>query len=173
MTITGNLFLVSNASPAFRFLVIALKGSGHSLAGFSVTNNVFRNSTGNIDRVEMVDTSTATLNFANFRNVRFEGNTFNGTAQASVSPLYIEHNQATAADTWVVNGAAYLPFGSRARNVEGVVVEGAVTNASNVAQWVQPYVLVEQGTQANQVHLKWQSAVKGRAQVKIRCDNPL
>ena len=87
--------------------------------------------------------------------------------------LYIEHNQNTAADTWVVNGAAYLPFGSRARNVSGLVAEGAVTNASNAAQFVTPYVQVEQGAGLNLVNVKWPSAVKGRVHMTIRCDNPI
>lgn len=173
MTITGNLFLVSGAGPAFRFIVIAPKGSGHSVSGLVVTSNVFRNSTGTIDRVEMIDTSEATVNFGNFRNVIFRDNTFNGIGQATVSPLYIEHLQNTAADTWVVDGSAYLPFGSRARNVSSVVIEGALTNASNATQWLTNHVLVEQGAGANQVHVKWPSAVKGRAQVTLRCDNPL
>ncbi len=173
LTITGNLFLVSNAAASFRFLVISPKGAGHSLSGLSVTNNVFRNSTANIDRVEMLDTSVATLNFGNFRNVTFEGNSFNGVTQATVSPLYIEHNQNTAADTWVVNGAAYLPFGSRARNVSAVVAEGPVSNASNVTQFVTPYVQVEQGAGLNLVNVKWPSPVKGRVHMTIRCDNPI
>lgn len=173
LTITGNLFLVSNAAANFRFLVIAPKGTGHSLAGLAVSNNVFRNSTASIDRVEMLDTSVATLNFANFRNITFEGNSFNGVTQATVSPLLIEHNQNTAADTWVVDGAAYLPFGSRARNVQGLVAEGAITNASNAAQYAMPYMQVEQGAGLNLVNVKWPTPVKGRVQMTIRCDNPI
>ena len=173
LTITGNLFLVSNAAASFRFLVIAPKGTGHALAGLAVTNNVFRNSTASIDRVELLDTSVATLNFANFRNITFEGNSFNGVTQATVSPLLIEHNQNTAADTWVVDGAAYMPFGSRARNVQGLVAEGAITNVSNAAQYVMPYIQVEQGAGLNLVNVKWPTPVKGRVQMTIRCDNPI
>lgn len=173
MSITGNLFLISNASTAFRFIVISPKGTGHSLNGLTVTNNVFRNSSGAIDRVEQINTAEATLTFGSFRNVTFANNTFTGVSQATVSPLYIEHSQNTAASTWVVDGSDYLPFGGRARNVSGVVLEGAVTNASGITQWEHPYVLVEQGTGNNQVHLKWPSAVKGKAQVTLRCDNPL
>lgn len=173
LTITGNLFLVSNAGTGFRFVVISPKGSGHSISGLSVTGNVFRNSTNAIDRVETVDTSHATLNMGNVRNLIFSGNTFNGVTQATVSPLLIEHSQATAAATWVVDGAAYLPFGGRARNVTGVVLEGPLRNASNTVQWAQPYVEVEEGSGLDQVHLVWPSAVKGKVQVTIRCDNPL
>ncbi len=172
LTISGNLFLVANTGPAFRFIVVTPRGPGHYISGLSVTNNVFRASSGSIDRVEMIDTTTATLSFVSFRNITFSDNTYNGVNQPTVSPLMIEHVQNTAADTWVVDGSAFLPFGSRARNVTGVVLEGAVTNASNVTQWVQPYVLVETGG-GSQVQLKWPSAVKGKAQLTIRCDNPV
>jgi hypothetical protein len=40
-------------------------------------------------------------------------------------------------------------------------------------QWVQPYVEVEQGAGDRLVHLRWPSAVRGKAMVKVRCDNPL
>ncbi len=172
ITISGNLFLVANTGPAFRFIVVTPRGPGHYISGLSVTNNVFRASSGTIDRVEMIDTTTANLSFTSFRNITFSDNTFNGIGQATVSPLFMEHVQNTAADTWVVDGSAFMPFGGRARNVTGVVLEGPVTNASNVTQWVQPYVLVETGG-GTQVQLKWPSAVKGRAQVTIRCDNPV
>jgi hypothetical protein len=116
---------------------------------------------------------SAPLNYQSFRNVTFAHNTFHGVTQPTISPLLIEHVQNTAADTWVVDGAAYLPFASRARNVISVMPEGAVTNASNVAQYVQPYALPGQGAAGGQVHLKWPAAVKGRAHVTLRCDNPL
>jgi hypothetical protein len=48
-----------------------------------------------------------------------------------------------------------------------------VRDAGNAVQWAQPYVEVEQGTGAKFAHLKWPSAVKGKAMVTIRCDNPL
>jgi hypothetical protein len=105
--------------------------------------------------------------------VVFEGNAFNGVSQVTMSPLVIEHSQATAADTWVVNGAGYLPFSGRARNVTGLVAEGPITNTANTPQFVMPYTLTEQGAGAQSAHLKWPAAVKGRVHVTLRCDNPL
>ena len=96
-----------------------------------------------------------------------------GVSQPTVSPLLIEHVQNTASDTWTVDGSAYLPFGSRARNVTSVVTEGPVTNGSGAVQYVMPYVQVEQGTSGKLVNLKWPTAVKGLAQVTLRCDNPV
>ena len=103
----------------------------------------------------------------------FEGNAFNGVNQVTTSPLIIEHNQGTEAATWVVNATGYLPFDGRARNVTALVAEGPITNSAGSAQYVMPYVLVEQGGGGQQAQLKWPSAVKGRMQVTIRCDNPL
>ena len=173
MTMTGNVFFALAAAAWFRFIVITPRGTGHTLAGLTVSNNVFRTAQGAIDRIETIDTTYATLAFNSFRSVVFDGNTFNGVSQITQSPLLIEHVQNTAADTWTVDGSAYLPFGARARNVTSVVAEGPISNASNVTQWVSPYVLTEQGTGQSKVALKWPSAVKGRVLATIRCDNPL
>ena len=172
LSITGNLFLASEASPAFRWIIISPKGANQSLVGLTVTGNVFRSSDGGLERVEKVDTSNAMLGTTGFRNVVFANNTFTGIIQETVSPLLIEHVQSTANATWVVDGSDYMPFNGRARNVEAVVLEGPALNASNAVQWVQPYALVEQGTGGQEVHLRWPSAVKGKALVTLRCDNP-
>lgn len=173
ITITGNTFTVNNVAASFRWLVVSPKGTGHSLNGLTVANNAFRVLNSAIDRVEMVDTTNAGLSYTSFRNVNFAGNTFTNVTQAAISPVLVEHTQNTESATWTVDGAAFLPFGSRARNVTGIVFEGPVTNASAVTQYVYPYVQVEQGAGGGQVNLKWPSAVKGKAQVTIRCDNPI
>ena len=173
LTMTGNVFTAQDTGPWFRWIVITPRGPGHFISGLSVTSNVFRTRNGDIDRVEMVDTTFATLAFNSFRNVTFDANTFNGVFQPTTSPVMVQHTQNTAADTWVVDAAAYLPFGARARNVMGLVAEGPVSNASNVNQYTMPYVLVEQGANQAFVHVKWQTPVKGRVQAIIRCDNPV
>jgi hypothetical protein len=172
LTLTGNIFTVNDVSPGFRWFVVTPYGPGHFINGLAFNDNVFRTVNTNIDRVEGVDTTNATMDFTRFRNVVMEANAFNGVNQITQSPVMIEHNQNTAADTWVVAAGPFLPFGGRARNVQAVVLEGAVTNAANAVQWLQPYVLVEQGTAGGEAHLRWQSAVKGRVQVTVRVDNP-
>ena len=102
----------------------------------------------------------------------FANNTYTGVGQPSVSPVYVEHTQATADTTWVVDATDYMPFGGRHRNVEAVVLEGPLRNAANAVQWAQPYVLTEQGVGSRQAYLQWPSAVKGKAMVTLRCDNP-
>ena len=173
LTVTGNVFMASAVAPWFRWLVITPRGTGHFINGLTVSNNVFRTTEGAVDRAEMVDTTFAALSYSSFRNVIFEANTFNNVSQPTSSPVMVEHTQNTASDTWIVDAAAYLPFGSRARNVMSMVAEGAIANAGNVAQNVMPWVLTEQGAAGSLVHIKWTSAVKGKMQVTLRCDNPV
>ncbi len=173
LTIADNIFTAADVAPSTRFIVITPRGSGHSIAGLVVTGNVFRAISGPMDRVDAVNTSFASFASANYRNLVFDGNAFNGISQATMSPLTIEHNQNTESTTWVVDGSGFLPFNARARNLTAMVPEGAITNSAGSAQFVMPYSLVEQGTNGQQVHLKWPTAVKGRMQVTIRCDNPL
>ena len=173
LTITGNIFICSDVAPWFRWLVITPRGAGHFVSGLLVTANVFRTVNCTVDRIEKVDTTYATLAYTSFRNVIFEANSFNGITQATASPVLIEHTQNTAAATWTVDSGGYLPFGSRARNVVGLVAEGAVTNSADAAVYTNPYVAVEQGSAGDQVQVKWSGAVKGKMQVTLRCDNPI
>ena len=173
LTFTGNVFTVARTTPNFSFIVITPRGTGHSIAGLSVTGNVFRALENAIDRVEKVDTSFSSFNASAYRNVVFSDNAFNGVNQGTASPILIEHSQNTESNTWVVGAAGFLPFGGRARNVTGIVAEGPITNSSGTAQYVMPYALTEQSTNGQSAHIKWPSAVKGRVQVTIRCDNPL
>lgn len=173
LTVTGNIFMASGVSSAFRWIVVTPRGPGHFINGLVVTGNTFRVINGTTERVEGVDDSFAALDVSRLRNVTFEANAFHSVDQMTVSPVIIEHAQGSVAETWVVQPGPWLPFAGRARVVTGIVPEGAVTNASNVAQWAQPYALVEQGVARNEVHLRWPSAVKGRVQVTVRCDNPL
>ncbi len=172
LSVVANHFFASDVAPWFRWIVIAPKGSGQFVHGLSVSDNSFRTLNGTIDRAEGVDTTNGTLDYGRFRNVIFGANAFNGVAQLAMSPLTIEHTQNTAADTWVVDSAPFMPFGARARNTQSIVAEGAITNSSNVAQFAMPYVLNEQGAGQGQVQLRWPSPVRGRVLATIRCDNP-
>ena len=172
VTITGNIFICQHCAPWFSYIVVTPRGPGHSISGLNVTSNVFSARQGNIDRVDRVDTSYANLTFTSFKNINFQENTFNGVVTRSLSPLYIQHVQATASTIWTVDTAGQLPFAGRARNLVSVVAEGALTTATGAVQWVTPYCEVEQSTGAQSVNLRWPVAVKGRVQATIRCDNP-
>lgn len=172
LTVTGNIFTTTSVAPWFRWLVITPRGPGHYIQGLSVTANVFRTVNGNVDRIEAVDESWSVLDTSRFRNVVFEGNCFNGVTQVTMSPVVLDHVQNTASDTWVLDGAAFLPFAGRARTVPAMVPEGAIRDGANVAQYVQPYAETERGTAGRYANLRWPVAVKGRVRATLRCDNP-
>ncbi|MDE3081121.1 MAG: right-handed parallel beta-helix repeat-containing protein [Paracoccaceae bacterium] len=172
LTIADNIFTVINVTPAFRWIVVAPKGTGHYLQGLNVSGNVFRPLNGNIDRVEMVDRTVAGLDFSRTRNVVFENNAFNAVNQESVSPVTLEFQQSSAAGTWVLDPSAYLPFGAWARYVTGVIAEGPITDGTGAAQAGMPYIRALQGAGNQQVSLGWPTAVKGKVLVTTRVDNP-
>lgn len=172
LTITGNIFTSSDTAASFKYIVVTPYGPGHFINGFSMNDNVFRPFNGGIDRIEGVDTTHATLDFSRFRNVIVSANAFNGIAQITQSPVTIQHDQNTAAETWVVDTGSYLPFGARARNVPAITAEGPVRTAGNVTDFAMPYAEVEQGPGQRQINLRWPRALRGRVQVTIRCDNP-
>ncbi len=173
LTVTANIFMASNVASWFRWITVTPRGAGHYIQGLSVTGNVFRTVNATIDRVESVDTTWATLDKTRLRNVVFENNTFNGVSQMTMSPVTVKHVQSSAADTWTVDPSAYLPFGGRARTVPAVVLETPPTTAAGAPRADAPYVQVEQGSAGAQAYLRWLTAVKGTAQVTVRCDNPI
>ena len=172
LTVTGNIFTVNDAASWFRWFVVTPRGPGHYIQGLNVSGNTFRTVNCTVDRVDAVDTTHATLDLTRLRNVVFESNAFNGISQATMSPVIIRHTQVTPADTWVVDGSAFLPFAGRARTVPAIVAEGAVTTAAAAVRADMPYVQLEQGAAGGQVNLRWPVAVKGSVQVTLRCDNP-
>lgn len=172
LTIVGNIFIGSSTTSAFRWVVVKPYGPGHFLNGFSLVGNSFRVFNATIDRVEMLDTTHATLDFTRSRNVRVEGNSFNQVTQQIMNPVVVTHTQNTAADTWNVSAGGYIPFGGQVRMMESVSTQGAITNGSNATRYVFPHALVGTGVGANEVQLKWGEAVKGVAVVSMRMDIP-
>ncbi len=173
LNVVGNIFIASDVSSAFRWVVVKPFGSGHFFNGFSLVNNTFRVFNAVVDRVEKVDTSFADLDFTRSRNVRVEGNTFNQVSQTIQNPIVVSHTQNTASDTWAVDSDGYIPFGGRIRMVESVMPEGAITTSTNAARYVFPNALPGQGAGGSQAHLRWGEAVKGKATVVIRMDVPV
>ncbi|MGB3280757.1 MAG: right-handed parallel beta-helix repeat-containing protein, partial [Pseudorhodobacter sp.] len=170
LTLTGNIFTCNDTAASHSFFVVTPYGPGHFINGLSINGNVFRTVNANIDRVDRVDTTHATLDFTRFRNVIMESNSFNGIGQITQSPVTIEHVQNTEADTWVVDTGDYLPFGSRARNLSALTVEGGVRTVTNVVDYSLPYADTERGTGGRMVHLRWPRPLRGRVHATIRCD---
>lgn len=172
LNIVGNVFIASDTSPAFRWIVVKPYGAGHFFSGLSITSNSFRCFGTVIDRVDMVDTSFATLDFTKSRNVRVEGNSFNNVSQWIINPVQVAHTQNTAAETWNVSAGGFVPFGGRIRMVEAVAPEGMISTAANAGRYVFPYSLPGTGAGGNEAQVRWGEAVKGKALVTMRMDLP-
>ena len=172
LNIVGNVFIASDTSPAFRWIVVKPYGAGHFFSGLSITGNSFRCFGNIVDRVDMVDTSFAGLDFTRARNVRVEGNSFNNVGQWIINPVQVMHTQNTAAETWNVSAGGFVPFGGRIRMVEAVAPEGMISTAANAARYVFPYSVPGTGAGGNEAQVRWGEAVKGKALVTMRMDVP-
>jgi hypothetical protein len=172
LNLFGNVFIGSFMATASRFIVIKPYGPGHYLNGFSINSNSFRVFNATIDRVDMVDTTHAVLDYAKTRNVVVEGNSFFNVAQGIQNPVTVSHTQNTAADTWNVSAGGFVPFGGRIRMVEAVVPEGTITNGASAARYVFPNATPGTGSSGNEAQLRWGEAVRGKAIVKMRIDLP-
>lgn len=172
LTITGNIFLAIDTAPWFRWIVIKPYGPGHTIQGLTVTGNTFQMIGGAAQRVEGVDTSFATLDAGRMRNIVFDSNSFNNVTQWTINPVSIPFVQNTAQNTWTIDFGSWLPFEGRARVVESIVAENAITNASNQVVSAMPYVNLEQGPSGTAARLQWPAAAKGRVRICARMDNP-
>ncbi len=172
LNIVGNVFISSDTSSAFRWIVVKPYGSGHFFSGFTILSNSFRSFGQIVDRVDMLDTTFATLDFSRSRNVRVEGNSFNNVTQWIINPVQVAHTQNTAGETWNVSAGGFIPFGGRIRMVEAVMPEGIITNAANAARYVFPYSVPGTGAGGNEAQIRWGEAVKGKALVTMRMDVP-
>ena len=170
---TGNIFTVNDAAGWFSWVVIKPYGPGHFIQGLSVTGNAFKSLNGTTDRVERVDNSIADLVEGSFRNIVFDGNTFNGIGQVTQNPATVQFDQASNAGTWTIGAGGYLPVGGKTREVVSLVTEGAVQNAANAAVFALPYVTTEVGAAQDQVSLTWPEPVRGRVHVTVRVDKPV
>ena len=172
LTITGNTFLASHASPSFSWIVVKPFGSGHTVQGLTVMGNVFKSLYSTIQRAERVDTSFAALDLTRMRSIQFDGNTFNGVSGSASNPLVVNHTQNTVASRWVVSTGTGLPFGGQAVGVETVVANGTITTGTGARNTDMPSVTSRQGTGKTQVYLDFGAAVKGRMALRVRMDAP-
>lgn len=173
LTITGNIFMASDAASWFSWIVFKPHGDGHFINGLAVQGNTFKAVNGWLDRVEAVDTTHADFNYSRMRNVVFEGNTFNAISQTSFNPVSLDFTQATAAQNWVLDPSDYLPFGGWARTVESITFDGPLTNNSAQTVYDMPYATKNYGTLSNQVRLTFPQATQGTVRVSVRMDNPV
>ncbi|MGB0607088.1 MAG: right-handed parallel beta-helix repeat-containing protein, partial [Paracoccaceae bacterium] len=57
LSVSDNVFLSGDVADWFAYLVIKSFGSGHGISNLTVNGNTFHSISGNIDRVERIDSS--------------------------------------------------------------------------------------------------------------------
>ena len=154
-------------------MIIKPYGPGHFIKGLNVNGNSFRVIGDDIDRIEGLDTSFATLNFDRVTNVTFANNAFSNVTTPIVSPAVITHTEASPAQTWVVGTDDKLPFGAYAQAVDSIVLTAPLLDGSGDAYHGVPYVEVKQGPSKDQVHMKWGKPLSGAASIHTRIDDAL
>ncbi|PVA06200.1 glycosyl hydrolase family 28-related protein [Thalassorhabdomicrobium marinisediminis] len=172
LTIVGNIFLVSEVTTAFSWIVVKPHGADHAINGLSVQGNVFRTNSATVGRVEKIDTTFANLRFDRMRNIVFQGNAFNGIAQPTRNPHIDTHQENSVDQTWTVDTEGYLPFGGWARTVDALVPVGPIRNGSNQKVWAQPYVEPVNGSNSDAFDVIWPEPVRGEIRYSARMDNP-
>lgn len=172
LTITGNHFVCIDVAAGFNFLVVKPYGPGHFVQGLSVIGNVFRSVNGSINRIDSVDTTFADLDYGKMRTITFAGNTFNNIENEVFNPAYLTHTQATASSQWVSRTAPNLPFLGRARYVESVVADGAITDSGGATVNQLPWVDNNYGSDQRNVRFVFDRGLKGTLRYTARMDNP-
>ena len=172
LTMTGNICVCSDVAPWFSWIVVKPYGQNHSIQGLNVSGNVFRTYSGNIDRVEHIDTTYADLDFNTMRNITFSGNVFNGVNEQVRNPYSDIHNQQTEDSVWIVDTGTFLPFGGWTRTIESVEPVQAITNSSGQTVFHQPYIDPVNGANTHEFRVVWPEPVKGKIRFCVRMDNP-
>ncbi len=173
MTITGNIFTAQDVASWFKFIIIKPFGSGHFISGLHVMGNTFRSIKGNIDRVEELSTTHATMSGWSYRDLTFENNVFTGVTQRTISPVNLKFEQNSNATTWSLNAGDYMPFNGKVRRCHGLVFEDGLKDSSNAAMHEMPLVKLAQGSSNELLQLKWPRACRGKAHAIVRTDNPV
>ncbi len=172
LTVTGNIFTVNDVAAWFRWFVIKPVGADHFIQGLNISGNTFKSLNGNIDRVDHIDTTYATLNHGRSRNIVVQGNTFNGVTQTIANPVTLQFSELSAQSVWNCSFAGFLPFGGRARNVTAITAEERITDSGGGWVTAMPYASVEEGANQDAVLITWPVATRGRINVTARVDNP-
>lgn len=172
LTITSNTFMNIDVADWFNWIVIKPYGPGHFIHGLSVVGNVFRSTSGRIERIERVDSSIADLDRSRMRNVVFSDNVFHNIDIETRNPLSVDHDQTSAASTWTLGTNGRLPFGGYARTVEAIVPESRLRNGSGAFVYTMPGVTKSEGTNNDQIKLHWPESTRGAVRVSVRMDNP-
>jgi len=171
LSLTGNIFVVSDVSAWYTHLRLAPYGTGHHIDGISVIGNTFKTLNGIvIDRVESVDTSNGNFDHTLTKNLVFQGNSFEEVANRTENPAYVEVSQTVAASTWTYSHAQKTPFGGRVQGVAGWSAIGPIQDSGSATQFDTPYFTVNLGATGSDLNIDWAAARKGALQLSLRSD---
>ena len=171
LSLDGNIFFSTGSAPWMNFILIKPYGSGHFINGLTVTDNLFKKTTGpQLLAVEGIDTSFATLDLGRTADMLFSGNTYHGIVKRTENPVTVRHVQGTASSVWNVDLSDVSPFGSEVRGGISFLAEGPLRSASNVIIYVTPYAEPGQGAGGRTLRMRWQQDVRGTAQITARFD---
>ncbi|MGR3465225.1 glycosyl hydrolase family 28-related protein [Limimaricola sp.] len=173
LTVSGNIFICTDAARWFNWIVVKPRGPGHFIHGLHVTGNVFRTFGGNIDRVEHVDTGFSDLDYGRMRDITFAGNAFHGVNQPARNPVSLTHAEAAPERIWVVDTAPHLPFGGRARVVEAAVPVGRLADGAGQSVYEQPWIDPEHGGDKRRFRIVFDTPVSGEMRCSVRMDRPV
>lgn len=170
IAITGNFFSASDVPNWFSWLQVSPYGAGHYLNGFTITDNVFKISSGNaIDRIDRVDTTYADLDHSKAYNITVTGNTFFKVSQEIANPMPVSVSQTSANATWSKDIADLIPFGGQIHHVESWASWGEIESGSGATRDTAPYFQAS-GSQDTTLQVKWPSSSRGTIFCKVRCD---
>lgn len=172
LTITGNIFTASDVSSWFSWIVVKPYGTGHYLHGLNISNNVFRALNGSISRIDKVDETYAELDMSLARNITMQGNSFNLVDTPVFNPLSFKHTEASDSANWVVETDSALPFGGMTRSMVGLVPDGQIVRDTSTRVTEFPYTSLKQGTNQDELRVKWEQACRGTIHVSVRMDSP-
>lgn len=171
LSLDGNIFFATGSAPWMNFILIKPYGSGHFINGLTVTDNLFKKTSGpQLLAVEGVDTSFATLNLGRTSDLLFTGNTYHGIVKRTENPVTVRHVEGTASSTWNVDLSDVAPFGSAVRGGVSFLAEGPLKSSSNFTVYLTPYAEPGQGAGGRTLQMKWQQPVRGTAQITARFD---
>ncbi len=170
LSITDNIFYASDVESWFSFIVVRPYGSGHYLNGLAVTGNKFRTNAGSISRVDRVDTTFSDLNPDKYSGVNFSNNTFHAVSTPCENPLRLRHTQNSRSSSWAISSGGQLPFRGRALGCDAMVAIGPLRTQLGTTRYTAPYVELEQGSDQNDIKLRWPESLSGEVSITIRAD---
>ena len=173
LQIIGNIIFSSNVPSSFRPIHVKPFGAGHFINGMTVTGNNFKTIKGQaLERVDMVDTTHAELNYARFADVNVHSNTFHAVSKQFQNPITVPVQLNSPQSVWTEDLSDYMPFGGEVRVVTAMMAEGRLRDGAGQTVSAMPYADVRIGTGRQSLRLTWPQPTQGKVYVTARCDAP-